>query len=85
MILNKDKFVAARKASNLSIESAAKLVNLSKQGYINHEKDPSMFRLSEIQRLYEGLNNIAKPILQDAVGDIFLDCELRSTQESSVT
>ena len=49
-MISKDKFVAARKASGLSLESAAEKAEMSKQGYVNREK----------------------PILKDAVSDIFL-------------
>lgn len=72
MAISKDKFRAARQASGLSLEKAAETVNLSKQGYINREKLPEQFRISEISKLYNALSETAKPILREAVDDIFL-------------
>ena len=77
MVLSNEKFVAARKASGLSLESAAEKVKLSKQCYINREKNPEQFRLCELAGLYQSLSETAKPILRDAVADIFLPGELR--------
>lgn len=75
MSLVKSKFEAARRASGLTQEKAAELVKLSKQGYINREKEPIHFRLCEIEGLYNGMTDTAKPILRDAVMDIFLPDE----------
>lgn len=72
MPVQKDKISAARRASDLSLERAAEVVELSKQGYINREKDPDQFRLCELERLYDALTETAKPILREAVTDIFL-------------
>lgn len=72
MTLKKEKFEAARKASGITQEKASELVKLSKQGFINREKEPLQFRLCEIERLYNGMTETAKPILRDAVMDIFL-------------
>ncbi|MBX9032639.1 hypothetical protein [Gordonibacter massiliensis (ex Traore et al. 2017)] len=71
-MISKDKFVAARKASGLSLESAAEKAEMSKQGYVNREKRPEQFRLCELAKVYEALSDTAKPILKDAVSDIFL-------------
>ena len=45
---------------------------MSKQGYVNREKRPEQFRLCELAKVYEALSDTAKPILKDAVSDIFL-------------
>ena len=73
MTIRPDKFIAARKASGLTMEKAAELVDLSKPGYISREKKPEQFRLCELSNLYNGLSETAKPILRDAVEQIFLE------------
>lgn len=72
MGIDAEKFIAARRASGLSIECAAKAVNLSKQCYVNREKQPEQFRLHELANLHDHLSETAKPILREAVSDIFL-------------
>ena len=72
MTIAKDKFVAARKASGLTLDKASELVGLSTQGYINREKEPCHFRLCELESLYGGMTETARPILREAVMDIFL-------------
>lgn len=67
-----NKFKAARRASNMTLEKASELAKLSKPGYANREKNPETFRLYELENLYEGMSDIAKPILVEAVNDIFL-------------
>lgn len=71
-MIDKSKFIAARKASGLTIEEAAKLADVSSVCYINREKYPEQFRLCELQGVYNGLSDIAKPLLATAVSDIFL-------------
>lgn len=71
-MIDNSKFIAARKASGLTIEEAAKLANVSTVCYISREKHPEQFRLCEIQNIYNGLSDIAKPLLSAAVSDIFL-------------
>lgn len=72
MISLENKFKAARKASDMTIDQASELAKLSKPGYINREKNPESFRLYELENLYQGMSETAKPILVEAVNDIFL-------------
>jgi DNA-binding XRE family transcriptional regulator len=72
MITDKNKFKAARAASGLSLSEASEVVSLSKQCYIAREKTPEQFRLTELEKLYGALDNTGKPILKDAVNQIFL-------------
>lgn len=81
MTVSVEKFKAARKASDLTLDKAAELVDMSKPGYINREAKPSQFRLHELESLYQGLNETGKKILVEAVNDIFLPNELRNTQQ----
>ena len=72
MLQLSDKLIAARKASDLTLENAAKLANLSKQGYINREKNPEQFRLCELAGVYQEISDTAKPIFREGVMEIFL-------------
>lgn len=72
MGISNEKFIAARRASGMSIENAATSADMSKPCYISREKHPEQFRLCELVGLYEGMTDTAKPILRDAVQDIFL-------------
>lgn len=72
MTVSNEKFIAARKASSLSLEIAAEKADLSKQCYINREKHPEQFRLCELTGVYEALTDTSKAILREAVSDIFL-------------
>lgn len=71
-ISNGNKFKAARRASDMSLDQAAELAKLSKPSYISREKTPMNFRLSELEGIYNGLSETAKPIFLSAVTDIFL-------------
>lgn len=67
------KFESARRASGLTIEQAANACGVSPATYANREKtDCDQFRLAELQRFFSALNESAKPILKEAVEDIFL-------------
>lgn len=70
--MDNTKFAAARRASNLSVKSAAEAVHLSQPTYIARESYPLNFRLCELQRLNMALDNTGKGILHEALGDIFL-------------
>lgn len=72
MSISNEKFIAARRASGMSIDNAAALADMSKQCYIGREKHPEQFRLCEILEIYKGMTDTAKPILRDAVQEIFL-------------
>lgn len=73
MPLNGEKFKAARKASGLTIEQAAAITGLKATStYCSREEDPSMYRLHELEALYQSMNDTARPILREAIADIFL-------------
>ncbi len=72
MSLECEKFIAARRASGMSLSLAAEKAKLSIQCYINREKHPEQFRLCELMGVYEDLSDTAKPIMRSAVEDIFL-------------
>lgn len=72
MAIDSEKFIAARKASGMTLESASEKAKLSKQCYINREKHPEKFRLCELAGVYGGLSDTARPIFRSAVDDIFL-------------
>lgn len=65
----------------MTLEQAAELAKLSKQGYINREKTPDDFRLSELKGVFNGLSETARPIFVEAVNDIFLPVDLHKTQD----
>lgn len=67
-----NKFKAARRASDMSLDRAAELAKLSKPSYISREKSPKDFRLYELEGVYNGLSETAKPIFLSAVTEIFL-------------
>lgn len=67
-----EKFAAARRASNLTVENAAAICGISVPTYIDRERNPLMFRLHEVKSLYGGMTDTAKKIMRDAMGDIFL-------------
>ena len=72
--LSENKFTIARRASGFSLEEVTKIAGLkSISTYVTHEKDPSLFRLSEISKIYKAMNPEAQYILKSAVDDIFLD------------
>lgn len=62
-----NKFRAARKASDMTLNVAADVCGVSKPTYVQHEGEPSDFRLSELRGLYSGMSETARPILLDAV------------------
>lgn len=67
-----EKFAAARRASDLTIEKAAEICGVSVPTYIDRERNPLMFRLHEVKSLYGGMTETARSIMREAVGDIFL-------------
>ena len=67
------EFAAARRASNLSLEDAAKLCGIAaRQTYASRESRPGDFKLSELTSLYRNLNGPGKKILREAVTSLFL-------------
>lgn len=63
---------AARVASGMTQESAAKLLDVSLPTYIAREKVPTAFTLDELRRLYRAFNRDGKKIMAEFIGDIFL-------------
>lgn len=73
MELQPSKFAAARHAAQLTQEQAAEIMNVKcDQTYRDREKDPNMFRLSDLKLLSDSMNEAGRTILRDAVNDIFL-------------
>lgn len=72
MTLESEKFIAARRASGMTIEQAARAGEMSMTTYQLRESNPSKFRLEELKGIYDELNDIAKPIFKEAVCGIFL-------------
>lgn len=72
MKINQDKFIAARKASGMTLDKASELAGISKPTYVGREKHPEQFRLCELSSVYNELTPTAKPIMHDAIMDIFL-------------
>lgn len=72
MVVNQDKFIAARKASDVTLETASKLAEVSMPTYIAREKHPDQFRLSELKGVYDGLNDIGKSLVREGLAEIFL-------------
>ena len=62
-----NKFRAARKASDMTLDTAASVCGVSNPTYVQHEQEPRDFRLSELRGLYAHASKTAKPILLDAV------------------
>ncbi len=72
MTVSAEKFVAARKASGITLEKAAKLAGMTPQTYIQREKVPGQFRLHELQGVYAGMTDVGRSILKQGVAEIFL-------------
>lgn len=71
-----EKFIAARKVSDMTLNTASELANVTVQTYIAREKHPEQFRICELKGVYDGLNELGKTMLRDGLGDIFLPVEL---------
>ena len=73
MALDKEKFAAARRASGLTIEKITQAAGVkSINTYLAHEDRPGQFRLEELAGMYKSMSDIARPILREAICDIFL-------------
>lgn len=73
MTLKSEKFIAARKASGLTIEQAAHAAAVkSPNTYIAHERSPELFRLGELVGVYKAMTEDGQRIMRDALGEIFL-------------
>lgn len=62
---------SARLASLMKVDDAAKIIGLSKQAYIHREKDEGSFRISELLKLYENMNDTGKTVIRHALRHIF--------------
>lgn len=71
MLEELNRIKAARKASGLSIEKAAKACGLSYSGYFRHEANPDEFRLGELRKLYMNLSEPGREIFAEGIGKIF--------------
>lgn len=71
-----EKFIAARKVSDMTLNTASELANVTVQTYIAREKHPEQFRICELKGVYDGLNELGKTMLRDGLCDIFLPVEL---------
>lgn len=77
MIVSPEKFIAARKVSDMTIRTAAELAKVTPQTYITRERHPEQFRVCELKGVYDGLTEIGKYLFRDGVSEIFLPGELR--------
>ena len=58
-----NRFRAARKASDMTLEQAATSCDVSKPTYAQHEQMPGDYRLSELRGLYSDMTETARSIL----------------------
>lgn len=73
MATTSEKFIAARRASGKTLAQITRSAGLkSISTYTGREDDPEQFRLSELKGMYTDMNDIAKPMLLDAVSSVFL-------------
>ena len=71
MTVAPEKFIAARKASGMTLSAASELANVTVQTYIAREKHPEQFRICELEGVYEGLNKTGKSLLREGMCEIF--------------
>ena len=67
-----NNFRAARRASDITLESAGEICAVSRVTYQQKETNPGNFRLSELKALYEALSDTSKDIMRQAV--VFFIC-----------
>ena len=67
------KFEEARRASCMSSEQAASIIEAANSTYAVREDRPGSFRLCELKALYDAMSDTGKRLLKEAVDDIFLD------------
>lgn len=73
MTPDKEKFAAARRASGLTVAQMTEAAGIrSTSTYMAHENGPGQFRLDELAGMYANMSDIARPILREAICDIFL-------------
>jgi transcriptional regulator with XRE-family HTH domain len=71
MVIDSTKFAAARKASGLTLESAASACGITRQTYQLREKRAGDFHLSELLGLRDAMDDSGRKLLQDALYDLF--------------
>ena len=71
IVMDQEKFAAARRASGLTVDRAAQVCEVSRPTYTSRERYPLDFRLSELARLYEALDDTGKRLLLEAVNSTF--------------
>lgn len=69
---NNTAIKAARVASGLTQEQAAKIIQVSIPTYAAREKLPKSFAVEELQELYENFNDQGKSIIGSFIEQIFL-------------
>ena len=67
-----NEFTAARRASGITQENAAKLCGLSRPTYCLRESNPEEFRLSELRNLYGHMNARGRLLLKEGIKSLFL-------------
>lgn len=73
MVLSNNKAIkAARVASGLTQEQAAKIIQVSVPTYAARERLPKSFAVEELQELYENFNDQGKSIIASFIEEIFL-------------
>lgn len=60
-------FSAARRASGISVDSAAEVVGVSRPTMTARERDSSTWRLGELRALYDAMDDLGKELLLRAV------------------
>jgi DNA-binding XRE family transcriptional regulator len=73
MDINSEEFSAARRASAMTLEDAAKACGITRQTYQLREKRAGDFHLSELVALREQMSDSGKKLLSDAIVPLFLE------------
>ena len=60
-------FVAARRASGVTIDRAAEACGVSRPTIVSREKDPSQYRLCELRALYAELDATGRELLMRGI------------------
>ncbi len=63
---------AARVASGITQEQAARVIDVSTPTYIARERVPGAFTIDELDKLHEAFNSDGKLILESYIKEIFL-------------
>lgn len=71
MTIESSKFADARRASGLTLESAASACGITRQTYQLREKRAEDFHLGELVKLKDSMNESGRKLLRDALYDLF--------------